>query len=150
MTRKIALVALAWLALLGPSHAQKPYKYAVGTSSPLRKTLLNAVRPTIEKDLGVKVKFEVRRLHADATWAFLDGVALGPDGKPIDLKKTRLRDVEPLDGPTVFALLRKRNGRWRIVTHSIGPTDVVWGGWDEEFGVPSAVLGKSQKARSGH
>ena len=145
MKLKTISLALALLALQTASLAQKPSPYAVGTSAPLRRVLLDAIRPTIEKAMAQKVKFQVRRLHANAEWAFLDGVALQMNGKPVDLKKTPFKNEEPMDGPTVFALLRKKAGRWRVVTHSIGPTDLVWSGWDSEFGVPGAILGKNPK-----
>lgn len=141
---RTVLVALALLSLSSDMYAQKVSPFAVGASTPLRRTLLNTVRPTVEKAMAQKVKFQVRRLNANAEWAFLDGIALQPNGKPVDLKQTPFKNVEPMDGPTVFALLRKKAGHWRIVTYSIGPTDVVWSGWDEEFGVPGALLGKTR------
>lgn len=137
-------LATVLLALGVRAFADDPL--VIKTGNPLRKTLLDALRPTIEKDLSQKIKFEVWTLRANKEWAFFGGQALQfKSGKPVDLKTTRYKDIEPMDGPSVFALLRKKNNKWQMVTFIIGPTDVAWAGWDSEFGVPRAVLGKNPK-----
>jgi hypothetical protein len=143
MTRRLA-AALIILMVSAPAFAQKVTEVKPGT--PLRKTLLDALRPRIEKAFRQKVKFEVRRLRTDGEWAFLDGMALQPNGKPIDLAKTPFKDeMDAMDGPTVFVLMRKKSGRWSVITEAIGPTDLAWSDWDARFGVPRAVLGKNPK-----
>ena len=133
------LVFLA--AALGASaFAQRPT--AVKTGNPLRKVLLDALRPAIERDLGQKVKFEVKTLNVQGAWAFYGGNAVKPNGDPIDLKSTRHRkEAEFMDGPSVYALLRKKAGRWKLTTFVVGPTDVAWDSWDKEFGAPRSVMG---------
>ncbi len=133
------------LVLGACAFAQKPVT-EVKPGSPLRKTLLESIRPHFEKAFRQKIKFQVNRLRTDGEWAFLDGVALGLNGKPVDLKTTPFKnDMNAMDGPTVFALLRKKAGRWKLLTDAIGPTDVAWSDWDARFGAPRAVLGKNPK-----
>jgi hypothetical protein len=139
---RLALTLIV-LALGASAFAQKPVT-EVKPGSPLRKTLLESIRPHFEKAFGQKIKFQVSVLRTDGEWAFLSSTALGKNGKPVDLKTTPFKkEMDAMDGPTVYALLRKKAGRWKLVTEAIGPTDVAWSGWDSEFGVPRAVLGKN-------
>ncbi|MNW16592.1 hypothetical protein D3C71_2154900 [compost metagenome] len=49
-----------------------------------------------------------------------------------------------MDGQTVFALVSFQNGRWNLVDHVVGPTDVAYAGWSLRYGVPAALLGLQQ------
>jgi hypothetical protein len=44
-----------------------------------------------------------------------------------------------MDGLTVNAILRFRGGRWNLVDHAIGPTDVWY--CNPAFGAPRALTG---------
>ena len=134
------ILTLAAVALAASAFAQRPTPVKQG--NPLRKILLDVLRPAIERDLGQKVKFEVKTLNVQGEWAFYGGNAVKPNGSPIDLKTTRHRkEAEFMDGPSVYALLKKKAGRWRLTTFVVGPTDVAWDIWDREYGAPRSVMG---------
>ena len=116
----------------------------VGPADPLRPVLLNALRPAIVADLGQSVKFVVATLRTQGDWAFVVARPQRPDGREIDFRATRYReqiDQGVFDGPTLYALMQRREQRWTVVDFVIGPTDVHHAGWPEEFGAPARMLG---------
>lgn len=150
----MSLLLAAALAL-APSHAATmtveptPILAAmqerdVTVGDPLRRRLLNSLRPAIQSDLGVgPVEFVVDRLRVEGDWAFFRGSVQHTGGAPIDFSRTRYASALEngvFDGPGMFALLRRSGSTWRVVTFVVGPTDVAYVSWPEEYGVPSAVF----------
>lgn len=118
--------------------------YTPQPNSAERKAMMDALRVPVEKELRQEVIFVVSTLNATDTWAFLFGVPKRKGGKPIDYKKTAYRE-RVTDGTfddNISALLKKKNGKWTVVTYSIGDTDVVWSDWDDRFKAPPEVFGK--------
>lgn len=115
----------------------------VGRDDPRRKALLDALRPLIEVDLGQALMFEVRTLRERGGSAFAAVSPRTSDGKPVDFAKTRhaqrLEDGV-LDGDTVYAILQHRDGRWQVQEYVVGPTDVAWAGWAQDYGAPEAIF----------
>lgn len=143
-----ALMALTTALVPAPVLAQAPATAAVardvGAADPLRPVLLNALRPAIVADLGQSVKFVVATLRTQGDWAFVVARPQRPDGREIDFRATRYReaiDQGMFDGPTLYALMQRREQRWTVVDFAIGPTDVPQAGWTEEHGAPAAMLG---------
>lgn len=104
--------------------------------------LLALLRPRVEKELGIQVNFEVRTLNISGNWAFGDLVPRQKDGAAIDYTKTKL-DPDLLEAfdDWVCALWQKENtGEWKLITAILGATDVPYGCWWKEFGVPKEVL----------
>lgn len=148
--RSLLLLALGALAIAGagepPSTAKKGIAAArdIGASDPLRRTLLDTLRPTIERDVGQPVQFLVRVLRVQGGWAFAHVVPQTKAGAPIDYRRTRYAELireGMFDGPDTFALLELRKGRWTLRAFVTGPTDVTYAGWQEEFGAPNALFG---------
>ncbi len=149
--RLLVLVAVLGAAALplAPAAAQpaKPGQGApprdIGPADPLRKTLLDALRPAIERDLGLPVQFVVKTLRQQNDWAFAIVVPQARDGSPIDYRRTRYAEAireGMFDGGTVYALLRK-SGQWTVRAFVVGPTDVAYAGWPDEHGAPYALFG---------
>lgn len=131
---------LVALAIMAPSAQAAEI---VRRDNPLRKVLLDAVRPAVEDDVGVPVQFVVDVLQVEGRWAYLAGTAQQKDGSPIDFDGTQFAEaIEEgmFDGPTVKALLQKSGKSWRVTAYNIGATDVVEAGWPDEFGVPCSVV----------
>lgn len=107
-----------------------------------RKELMDALRPTIERDLKQKVIFEVKWLRSNGHAAFLWGYPRQKNGKPIDYKKTHhaedLRNGVFDDG--VCALLRKGKKSWKPTFWQVGMTDVPWDGMWERERLPRALF----------
>lgn len=116
----------------------------IGVADPQRRVLLNALRPAIERDLAQKVKFVVRTLRRQNRWAFAHVVPQTPAGGAIDFRRTRHAErVEAgiFDGPDIYALLELRDGRWMVRDFAVGPTDVSYAGWPDDYGAPAALFG---------
>jgi len=144
----LCLAAPLSLTTGGSASAASPVSSAsardVGQADPLRKVLLGALRPTVERDLGQKVIFVVRVLRVQGDWAFADVVPQKPGGKAIDFLKTRHAERLRLgmfdNEDVIFALLRRKDGRWKVVTFAVAPTDVAWDAWDKDYGAPRALF----------
>lgn len=125
-----------------PARAAGPRD--VGAADPLRKALLDALRPTVEKDLGQPVQFVVTTLRMQDNWVFAVVTPQTKAGGRIDYMKThhaeRIREGA-FDGGYVQALLRNDGGRWTVKDFAVGPTDVYYAGWPDEFGAPYALFG---------
>jgi hypothetical protein len=91
-----------------------------------RAAIMNAVRPAIETELKLKVEFVPSCVQVWRGWAVLTAEPRRRGGRKIDPKI--LADWENRDGLTVTALLRFRYGRWNLVGHAIGATDVWYDG----------------------
>lgn len=92
-------------------------------ASPQRRAILDALRPTIQRQLGGPVEFVVSRLDVLDGWALVYADPQRPGGGAIDGRRY-FPDFENMDGLTVTALLRFRNGGWTRFDHAIGATDV--------------------------
>lgn len=140
MRRCALLVILASTAVL----AQSPKVIKPDMKNPLRKEILNALRPKIEKDLGQKVIFKVDTIRVYDGWAFVAVHPLQPNSKPIDFKKTKYKEnleAGMFDGDSTYAILRLANKKWTVKDFVIGPTDVYWSNWvDAPVHAPKTVL----------
>jgi hypothetical protein len=140
MKRLLILAAVATVS----ASAQTPKLIKPDTKNPLRKQVLDGLRPSIEKDLGQKVIFKVDIIRVYGDWAFLNVHPLQPNSKPIDFKKTKYKQAleeGAFDGSSTYALLKKSTGKWVVKTFVIGPTDVAWSVWMEEpYHAPKALF----------
>jgi len=103
-----ALIGMALLAAAPPAE---------------RKAVLDALRPAVEKRLGPKVEFVIQVMRVEGGWAFVMADPQRKGGKPIDGHRY-FDDFDNMDGLRVDAVLQKRGGRWMLVDHAIGATDV--------------------------
>ncbi|HEX6040578.1 hypothetical protein [Longimicrobium sp.] len=135
------LLAVLLLASASAAGAQtRPHTPPRG--SPERQALMDALRETVRREVGRPAIFEVRELRVLGEWAFADVDPRNPDGTPLDYRGTPMEEAwrEGMMSDGMYALLRRRDGRWRVVRHVIGPTDVSWIGWDEAFRAPRALF----------
>jgi hypothetical protein len=133
MLRRIALVVVAIAGLL-PAAASAQ---VVGAE---RRAILDALRPPIERRLGGPVEFVVRRIGVQNGWALVIADPQRPGGGRIDARRYfSADDLETMDGLTVNGVLRLTGGRWRLVDHAIGPTDVWY--CDPALGAPPSLTG---------
>jgi hypothetical protein len=105
--------------------------------SELRKAVLNGLRPVIEKRLGPNVEFKVTLIRVQRDWAFVVADPQRRGGKPIDGRRIFGEDFENMDGLRVDAVLRRQRGRWIVIDHAIGATDV----WYCDVGPRSLKVG---------
>ena len=124
------------------AHAASPIRTpAAGT--PERKSIMDALRVPVQADLHQSVIFKVTDLRVTDQWAFLNGEPMRADGSKVDYRKTRYQEQIDMGffDRGISALLKKTQGQWQVVKYSIGHTDVIYDGWDREYGVPRSVLG---------
>ena len=116
---------------------------SVPVGDPLRRTLLDALRGPVEAELNQPVLFVVDQLKVQGDWAFYAGEVQAPGGRPIDFARTGYAEAIAegvFDGPSTYGLLHRQGGRWTVVVHVIGPTDVAWLGWHDEYGAPNSLF----------
>lgn len=130
--RLVTLLAVA-LTFVGAAPA------AAQVSGAQRRAILDALRPPIERRLQGRVEFVVRRIAVRDGWALVIADPQRPGGGRIDGRRYfAADDWEVMDGLTVNGVLRLSRGRWRLVDHAIGPTDVWYCGVE---GPPRALTG---------
>lgn len=113
-----------------------------------QKPVLDVLIPAVEAELKIPVSLDEVYLNAEDGYAFVSANALNPDGSELDFSKTSHKsDFEAgVYSNSVFGLLQKENGQWKIITTSIGATDVPFMCWWKEFKVPQTVFGKDRYA----
>lgn len=140
-----ALVAgpMAAAPTASPAAVVQTGPRSVRVGDPLRRPLLDALRTSVADELNQPVQFVVDRLKVQGDWAFFAGSVQRPDGRPIDFARAGYAEAIAdgvFDGPSTYGLLRRQGGRWTVVVHVIGPTDVAWLGWHDEYGAPESLF----------
>jgi len=110
--------------------------------SPERAAIMDAARGPVSADLGQPVIFVVDHLRSDGNFAYLQAVPHQPGGAPLDWMTTPFaRDWQgDFMSDIVMVLLRRSDGRWQVIDHVVGPTDVHWVSWMEDYGLPPALF----------
>jgi hypothetical protein len=134
--------ALALLTLIGIGAAAAQGIVSPPKGASLRAEVLNALRPTVEKETGGKVIFAVHALNVMGDWAYVSADPLRPNGDKIDWRKTKFRRAYEADAfsGVVLALLRKQGDGWKAAEIAIGPTDVAWIDWQQQHKLPEALF----------
>ena len=138
------MIAVPLLALLvAPALAQKVTTPARDSAE--RKAIMNALRPRVEKELGIKVIFEVTHLKVKGDWAMMTAIPRQTNGKPIDYSKTKLNPEMDAFEDWVCALFKKdpKTKKWTVKTSALGGTDVSWWGWWDDFKAPKDIFPKT-------
>jgi len=123
----VALVTISLVALstgAGAQAIQSPQK-----GSPLRKEILDALRPGVERKLNAPIEFKVDDLKVSGDWAFVRVTPQRPGGVEIDVSKTPAGKREINDGVHTEAVLRRVGGTWRVQEYEVGATDVWYTEW---------------------
>lgn len=137
---RVAIALVVAMVLMRPAAADEQYATPPPGSAE-RNAVLDAARLPVEKDLGQAIIFKVKTLRVTPQWAFLHGIPKRADGRPVDYSKSiyaQIADDGAFSGEAAVLLAREGTG-WRLVTYSVGFSDVVWETWDEEFGAPSSL-----------
>ena len=136
-------VTVALVTMFAAVSAALAAPMDIAKSDPLRKVLLDAMRPTVEDDVGVPVQFVVEALRVDGDWAYFAGTPQLKNGQPIDFEQTHYAEAIAegyFDGPYLQVLMEKVDDEWIVATFNIGATDVIAVGWPDEYGAPCAVV----------
>jgi hypothetical protein len=138
--RLLMLMAAVAASLHTPAHAQPILQ--IGGDSPERKVILDAVRASVERTLGIKVVFVVDRITVFGDWAFASVHPRNEAGNRIDYRRTRIaKDFDPEhDSDLAGALLRRKDAAWSVVEEAFLPTDVYWEEWEAKYKLPRALF----------
>ncbi len=114
----------------------------VDKSSPERKRILDVIRGSVQRRLGIKVTFVVDRLAVYGDFAYAQLKPRTEAGGRIDYRRTRYAEnFDPeQDSDTVCVLLQRADSRWSIVEEAFLPTDVVWETWMKDHELPRALF----------
>lgn len=113
---------------------------AAGTEE--RQRLLDAVRTPLRQKLGQDVRFVVEQIRVGPEWGFLYAHMQDADGAALDYSRTSLADAakQGYVSPDYVALLQRVDDHWKLRAEAIGPTDMVWLAWPQQYGVPAALF----------
>jgi hypothetical protein len=107
-----------------------------------RTALLDVARKPVSAALGKPVLFKVRHLRSAGRWAFLLADMQERSGEPLSYAGTPRADAAAhgMVSRVYAALLRDQAKGWTVVAHAIGPTDVAWENWSEDYGAPESLF----------
>ena len=140
LKRNIWLLLLT-IALSAPAaFAQEAETPAV--THPESAAVLKALGAPVSKELKQEITFSAEKLKVEGDWAFVAGRARGADGGEPNWKLTKYQGfIDSGDfEDNLFALLKKKNGKWRVVTYMINCHDVCYLGWDTRYKAPKAIF----------
>lgn len=133
----LLLPALAWAARPTPDD---------------RKQILDAIRPSAEKQAGQAVRFKVDLLNQDGDWVALVGELITPSGADLDWDKAK--NCHPDLDKMLWAVAEKVQGKWRVRDLDIcGTEPPYWYLKAKDFARPCGIyagmdLGNNQTAQS--
>lgn len=129
------------LSLMNSSHAADAI-HTLEKGSSERQELLDIARGPVQKKLGRDVRFDVEQIRAGDGWGFVYAHMQDAEGRVIDYAGTPLADAagQGYVSPDYAALLQDVDGHWEVRADAIGPTDMVWLAWPEEYGAPRALF----------
>lgn len=138
MIMRMAAFIAVMIVFSGAALSQSVYTPTQGSAE--RKAILNALRVPVEKDLKQKVTFVTDNFRVQGNWAFVSGRPRKPSGDRIELKGTQFEGHDDMYDDNFFGLLRKTGGKWRVVTHALGCTDVCYAIWWSDHKAPKAIF----------
>ena len=141
-TLSLLMFLLMGLSCMQTNHAQTPALVIPNPGSPERAAILDSARDAIGEEIGRTVQFVVERLAVQGQWAFLYAHMQASDGGPVDYARTPMAEAAEAGYVSqVYAgLLEKEDGEWVVRAQSIGPTDMAWQPWAEEYGVSEELF----------
>jgi hypothetical protein len=133
-------VAVVMTVLSGPALALTFREPAKGSAE--RVAIMDTLRPAVEAEMRGPVEFVVTTIRVTPNWAFVQVEPQRPGGGVIDPEQTGFAgETGMMDGLTVYGLMGFQAGRWNLIDHMVGPTDVGYAVWQQRYGVPPALLG---------
>jgi hypothetical protein len=135
------LAAAGTALLLFPKAAWARY-WTPQRGTAERKALMDAARPAMSREIGGPIEFVVHTLRTDGDWAYLFAQPQRPGGTPIDWRQTPFAQdwADGFFDEGVMILYRLDGQRWTVVDYFIGPTDVPWYAWIDQYGLPEALF----------
>lgn len=126
------------LPLVAIGEVARADLYTPPVGSAERRAIMDAARVPIQREIGRPLVFVVDVLNSDGTWAYLQAVPHNHDGTPMDWSQTMLaRDWANGWMSDIAMVLLRRDGKgWQVEDWVMGPTDVYWLTWADQYGFP--------------
>ena len=142
MIARLARVLSASLVMSWALCASLAAQQTPPPGSPLRASVLDGLRPTVQQEIGGTIEFVVSDLRVLQDWAYVAAKPQRPGGAPIQWSATKFRQAWADDtmSDLVLALLRTDGRGWRVVEYAIGPTDVIWEEWMQAHRLPRRLF----------
>ena len=123
------------------SVAQIPARELAG-DDPARAAILTSAVAPAESELGQSLTLQVKQLRVLGEWAFVHAAMQGPGGKAVSYTGTRYQEAAEHGHKSdkYAALLKRQGSTWQVQTYAIGPTDVAWQDWAQQYGAPQALF----------
>ncbi len=144
-----ALTAALVLAACSPQAPTEPAPPpAPAAADAANAEMLAALTPLVSDAVGQPVSFTIDTVRVDNDWAWLVVQPQAADGSPLEWSQTSFASAHEhgaMDSNgTVYALLKREAGQWRVVNHVIGPTDLAYIDWPARYGAPPELLGLAE------
>lgn len=112
------------------------------TTSAEAQAILKPALADLASALGKPAQLDVQSLRVSGEWAFVYAGIQTPGGQPIDYKDTPFAEAAEagMKSRSYAGLLRGHATDWKLVASAVGPTDVAWGSWAEQYGAPAAIF----------
>ncbi|HWT03565.1 MAG TPA: hypothetical protein VN256_25170 [Pyrinomonadaceae bacterium] len=109
---------------------------------PESAAILEALSMPVSKDLRQKITFSTEKIRVQGDWAFVSGQAKNAEGGAPNWKLTKYQEFIDTNDfeDNLFALLKKKNGKWRVVTYMMNCHDVCYLDWDKRYKAPKAII----------
>lgn len=130
------------LILVAAITASAQSVYTPDKGSPERKAILDSLRVPVERAMKQKIVFVADNFNVQGTWAFVGGSMQTPSGGQPNLAGTEFAEAakEGFYDSNFFGLLRKTGGKWRVIKHAIGCTDVCYSDWWRLHKAPRSIF----------
>ena len=138
---RLARVLFLFALSVTSSFGQNAHTPPAGSAE--RKGIMDVLRVPCEADLGQNVIFRVQHLRVAGGWAFARVVPIQPNGTEIDYSRTKYAEAEAAGAFDAEgeALLRKKDGAWRVLEWRFGASDTEVELWLERYRFPRTILG---------
>lgn len=124
-------VALVWIGAIGVVFAKDlPYQVPAAGSKE-RASILNAIRPSIEKQVGQKVKLFVRSIAVKDDYALVFVIPQDVHGQWLKTKNS--------NDNWFFSLLERNNNSWKPLDTSLSDGGVL-DQWKKKYQKAPAIL----------
>lgn len=148
LPRLLVLVLLTLCGMLIPPSAladpdEGSAATSVDPSSPEGVSILAVATADLVGQLGKPARLHAIDIKEADGWAFVDSSIQAPDGRPFDYAGTPFAEAAAhhMKSNKYVALLHQDEQPWELIASRVGPTDVFWANWSQEYGAPQAVFG---------
>ncbi len=141
MTKLSSIPLLLVTLMMNPANAQSAVHSPAAESADYKAILTTASKSATE-ELKQKILLKVDFLNVSGNWAFMNAQMQDASGAPFNYHGTPLEAAAEAGGVSrVFAaLLQKQEDHWVVRDKAVGPTDLAWESWAEDYGAPAALF----------